>query len=113
MVDKVGQFIQEDISKLSQGKRSEMIIGLDSKLNKVTVDKKDVTINPTLLFNRLSALAGREDNVEKYFDFELTSYPMSLFKDGIMRKQEKASLRHLSLKKETESNCSTKKVIDG
>ena len=66
-----------------------------------------------MLFTRLSALAGREDNVEKYFEFELTSYPMSLFKDGVMRKPEKASLRNLLLTKETVSKCCTKKVIDG
>ena len=69
-----------------------MVSGLDSKVNKVAVNEKDVVINPSVLFTWLSALAGREENVEKYFKYELTTEPMSLFKDGIMRKPDKASL---------------------
>ena len=72
-----------------------------------------MSINPTLLFTRLSALAGREDNVQKYFDFELTTYPLSLFKAGIMRKPDKASLRNIVLTEETSSSCSTVKIVDG
>ena len=94
-------------------KRSEMIIGLNSKTNKVNVEKKAVPINPSVLFTRLSALAGREDNVEKYFDFELTTYPMSLFKDGVMRKPDKASLRNLLLGSESITTSPEVRVIDG
>ena len=51
-----------------------------------------MVINPAVLFTHLSALTGREENVEKYFDYELTTEPMSLFKDSAMRKPDKASL---------------------
>ena len=70
-------------------------------------------MNSNLLFTRLSALAGREENVEKYFDHELTSYPMSLFKTSLMRKPEKASLRNAILLTETTACRSSVKVIDG
>ena len=70
-------------------------------------------INPLILFTRLSALAGREENIEKYFDFELTTYPMSLFKDGMMRKPEKNSLRSHLLVKEASQELCVMKVVDG
>ena len=73
-------------------KRNDRVKCLDSKVNSVKIDKKQVTIQPTLLFNRLSALAGREENVSKYFEFELTPYPMSLFKDGLLRKPDRPVL---------------------
>ena len=66
-----------------------------------------------VLFTRLSALAGREDNVEKYFEYELTPYPMSLFKDGFMRKPDKASLRNVLLTNTSDSLTCEKTVIDG
>ena len=68
----------------------------------MVVDKKDVAISSNLQFNWLSALAGHEDNVEKYFDYELATHPMSLFKDGYMRKPDKANLRNLLLVSEVD-----------
>ena len=94
-------------------KRKDRITGLDMKVNSVLIDKKPVTVNPNLLFNRLSALAGREENVEKYFDYELTPYPMSLFKDGCMRKADKAALRSLILTEDGPIIPGTFGVIDG
>ena len=93
-------------------KRKDRMVCLDAMINSINVGKKYVPINPTLLFNRLSALAGREENVEKFFDFELTTYPMSLFKDGLLRKPDKASLRKVILAKETSRPSNPKKVID-
>ena len=94
-------------------KRKDHVVWLDVMINSINVGKKSVPINPTLLFNRLSALAGREENVEIFFDFELTTYPMSLFKDGLLRKPDKASLRKEILAKETSRPSNPKKVIDG
>ena len=94
--EEVGRKLHEKLDETTVNKakikRSEMISGLDSKVNKVTVNKKDVVINPSVLFTRLSALAGREENVEKYFKYELTTEPMSLFKEGIMGKPDKTRL---------------------
>ena len=59
--------------------RKDRVVCLDVMINSINVGKKSVPINPTLFFNRLSALAGREENEEKFLDFELTTYPMSLF----------------------------------
>ena len=37
-------------------------------------------------------VAAREDNTEEFFHYELTQGPMSLFKNGMMRKPDKPSL---------------------
>ena len=58
----------------------------------VEVDKNPMVVNPILLFSRLAAIAGSEDSVEKYFDFELTHRPRALFKDKLMGKPDKTSL---------------------
>ena len=70
-------------------------------------------MNPTLLFTRLSALAGRSENVEEYFHYELTSNPMSIFKSTFMRKPDKASLWSVILTKEKPTPSHSVKVIDG
>ena len=46
-----------------------------------------------MLFTRLAAIAQGDDNVEQYFGYEMTLAPMALFKNDMMRKPDKASLR--------------------
>ena len=66
--------------------------------NSVKVDdNKVINIKPTALFLRLIAIAHRTPNIEDHFHYELTAYPMSLFKDGLMRKPNKAMLRNALL----------------
>ena len=57
------------------------------------IDKEQVHVDPIILFTRLTAIAERENDVEKYFSFAMTPYPPSLFKDSLMRKADKASSR--------------------
>ena len=45
------------------------------------------------MFNRMITVAEREDDIEAFFKFELTPEPMALFKDGMLRKPDKPSLR--------------------
>ena len=47
---------------------------------------------PNILFNRLVLMAERTGNIVEYFNYEMTSSPMSLFKNGYMRKPDKLSL---------------------
>ena len=37
-------------------------------------------------------MAQREEDVEKYFNYEMPPFPPSLFKGGLMRKPDKPSL---------------------
>ena len=64
-----------------------------SRYNVVKIDKEQVHVNPIILFTRLTAIAEWEDDVKKYFSFEMTPYPPSLLKDGLMRRADKAALR--------------------
>ena len=64
-------------------KKKDLFVSLASLTRGITstVEKNPVFINPTLLFTRLAVIAKREENVEQYFDFELTHCPESLFKN--------------------------------
>ena len=115
--EEIGEDIQLKLDNVAFAeakiKRNDRVKGLDSKTNNVSINNKDVAVNPTLLFNRLSALAGREENVAVYFEHELTPYPMSLFKDGLMRKPDKSSLKPLILPKTCNIESPLSIVIDG
>ena len=71
-------------------------------------------INPLVLFGRMTTLAQRQkDIVKAQFHYELTPEPLSLFKDSLMGKPTKSTLRtHLTRKKVTLKFLS-KHVIDG
>ena len=45
------------------------------------------------MFNRIVTIAAREDNIEEFFQYELPREPISLFKNRMMRKPDKAALR--------------------
>ena len=67
--------------------------------------------------NILPAIAQPEDDVEKYFKFEMSPYPLSLFKDALMHNPEKPTLRKVLLKDEDIVNIDTavhsSYVLDG
>ena len=50
-------------------------------------------VSSTVLFTRRCNCAEREEDVEQYFALELTNQPQALFKDGLMCKPDKSSLR--------------------
>ena len=70
------------------------------------------------MFNRMITVATREDNMEDFFYYELTREPMSLFKNGMIRKADKPSFRKVimpeeeAIKKDDIKNCDTC-VLDG
>ena len=67
--------------------------------NTIKLNAAEVYVNTTTLFTRLAAIAKR-DCREKCFYYELTTKPMSLFKNGVMRKLDKPVLRKALLKNE-------------
>ena len=98
--------------------KRDLIVSLDALTNEpLDIDSKDpVSVNPTLLFTRLAAIAEREDDVEQYFDYELNHQALSLFKNGLMRKPDKASLKRSLLpeKDATSTNITGMQyVLDG
>jgi hypothetical protein len=55
-------------------------------------DNEQTEIDSSNLFHRLIILAQQCDNTGQCFNYELTTYPTALFKDGMMRKPDKPSL---------------------
>lgn len=94
--DVIGWNIQEQWDGSKYGdiacKKSNQIKTLAHLINSCEIDKSSVLIDPIHLFHRLVLVGERESNLRECFEFELTPYPMSLFKDGLMRKPDKPSL---------------------
>ena len=65
-------------------KRKERVQTFEDLLPKTKIGNNTVTINPTILFSRLTALANFQSNVSENFCYELTPEPTSLFKQGMM-----------------------------
>jgi len=74
-----------------------------------------ISLDPNILFSRLVLMAERTGEISEYFAFELTSVPMSLFKNGYLRKPDKPSLHRKSVghcNKEL-LPCPARYVVDG
>ena len=67
------------------------------------IDKEKIHVDLMLLFSRLLVLIERGEKIRKYFRFERTAFPTSLFKNGMMRKANKSKLVK-ALKKNVSSN---------
>ena len=57
-----------------------------------TGSKQDVIANSSALFHRLIVLIERSSDVQNYFMYEMTPVPTSIFRNGYMRKPNKAAL---------------------
>jgi hypothetical protein len=101
--ENVGLEIQKSLDNKSVAdakiKRSEKVKTLSDLQSGVKLDGKAVSIDPIILFTRLTALIQREEDIESAFYYELTPEPTSIFKDGMMRKVEKSVLRNHLLDK--------------
>ena len=74
-------------------KGKDHVTNLESLQSSKATKSKEEMAEPSIMFNRLITVAMREDDLEPIFEFELTYEPISLFKNGIMRKPDKTSLR--------------------
>ena len=79
------------------------------------IDNEVVDIDPLMLFSRLILLAEREEDATPCFEYELTNYPLPLFKDGMMKSGSKDSSRNYLTKDIPNANVPTEivQVIDG
>ena len=62
----------------------------------VKIDNENVYVDPMILFSRLLVIVEREDNMLKYFKYELTPEPTSLFDNGAIRKATKSSTKFIT-----------------
>ncbi|KAG1665078.1 hypothetical protein GQR58_019552 [Nymphon striatum] len=113
--ESIGECIQKSIDEVNfteaKIKKKDQLCNLNMMTSSIKIGRKNpICVNPTLLFTRLAAIAQREEDVEQYFDFELTTRPQSLFKNELMRKPDKASLRKVLLTEEIQ--CSANEVME-
>ena len=73
-------------------KRKDQVRTLVSLKVGVRIENENVYVDPALLFSRLLVLVEREENMMKYFSYELTPIPTSLFENGMMTKASKSNL---------------------
>ena len=86
-------------------KRSDHVRTLNDLQPGIKISKKNIQIEPSVLFMRCTALAQREsEDIKLYFMYELSAIPTSLFKDYYMRKSDKAELARVIKKDMTNIN---------
>ena len=73
--EKIGASIQQTLDGQNLAtatvQRKTCIQPLEALWNVVKIDKEQVHVNPIILFTRLTAITERENDVEKYFSFEI------------------------------------------
>ena len=95
----IGEAIQKGLDgtflDTAKIKSKSKIQPIDSLYNTVVIKEgKYINLKPTSLFTRLTALAQRENDVVKIYEFEMTTMPMALCKHWMMRKPDKVALRN-------------------
>ena len=97
-IERIGAVAQRKLNNVEYCNTSlskkDMVITLANLQQGVKVSEQSIVIDDDRLFNRLIAIAERSNDLEPYFEYELTNTPASLFKDGFMRKPNKSSLMH-------------------
>ena len=89
--EEIGALIQNDMDgktfSTAAFKRSKKVVNLQILSSNVSIQGEKLDINPLTLFLRLITMVVRqpETEIEYYFYYELTPYPMSLFKDNQLR----------------------------
>lgn len=118
--EKVGLEIQQSLDNINVNKatikRSKQVKTLATLLPAVKVNSDTIHADPNVLFQRLIMLVDRADDMTNCFEYELTPEPTSLFKDGLMRKPNKAQLGKELVKDSeilSESSEGTIYVLDG
>ena len=97
-------------------KRNKQISTLQNLYGSINVGTEKVTIDPLTLFLRLIVLVERkpEDEIVNYFKYELSPYPMALFKEGIMRSAQKSKLKQFLIESVNPTDSSqTVRIVDG
>ena len=115
--ENVGQAIQIKLYDLcfedAKLKRSDQIRTLSRLQDGVKLNNVSTYIDPLVLFGRLTALVQRQEDIPSQFFYELTPEPTSLFKDGLMRKPTKSTLRNHFLKNIPSTTSIAKSCVVG
>ncbi|GBM88062.1 hypothetical protein AVEN_215128-1 [Araneus ventricosus] len=73
-------------------KRKDKVIKLASVNNSAKIGKEKITADPLTLFHRICVAKQSDEDLEMFFTFVLSPFPLSLFKEEGMRKGTKSPL---------------------
>ena len=94
----IGRKIQQTLDgvKMEEAsiKRKDKVRNVEDLMPKTKIDGKDVHIDPTILFSRLTALVNFKEKFVDNFSYELTLKHRSLLKYRLIQKPKKATLRN-------------------
>ena len=93
-------------------RRKDQMKALDALQNTIKIDEVKVYVNSTVLFTRLAAVAKRGEDEKNFFQYELTTEPMSLFKHRMMRKPNESALRKALVDESEAINLEAKSIKD-
>lgn len=71
--------------------KKDKVLSLKAINSSVKIDNEVVTIDPTLIFQRISLNIQSKTDMHKFLEYELAPYSLSLFDEGGMRKGRKSS----------------------
>ncbi|KYN23238.1 hypothetical protein ALC57_04348 [Trachymyrmex cornetzi] len=63
--------------------------------SKLKANNKDIAVDPTLVFQRISLMKKDEEELKGFFQYELAPYPLSIFNENGMRKNTKSDFYDL------------------
>ena len=114
--ESIGHTLQQSIDdlpitevKIVVRRKIKTLVNLTKGLD---VDSRLVFIDPIVLFMRLIVLVERPGSNTKYFGFELTPNPTSLFKDHFMRHPKKSVLADVLKMKQSHHKGKKRKFKD-
>ena len=90
--------------------RKEKTVTLATFHSILKIDNEVVNIDPLIPFSRIILLDERGEETTPCFEYELTNYLFTLFKDGMMRNCNKASLCSFLMEGITNANLPTEIV---
>jgi len=73
-------------------KRSNRVLPLGVMTASIKIRYELISVDPLLLFQRISIIKQNDGELKTCFKYELSPYPLSLFSEGGMRKTKKSDL---------------------
>lgn len=75
--------------------RKKRVLPLSAVSSSIKIADEVITIDPTLLYQRISFAKQSQADLKEYLSYELSPYPLSLFDEVVMRKSMKSALYNL------------------
>ncbi|MBW0528211.1 hypothetical protein O181_067926 [Austropuccinia psidii MF-1] len=75
--------------------RKNLALPISSVNSSIKVHDEKVVVDPTLLFQRICISKRSDEDLMKYFEYELAPFPLALFNESGMRKTNKSVLYSL------------------